>query len=626
MIQASRLQSVEDVPLYTIGYWAALLRHTRAKLQKLNETAALSGGEEATWMEALAKVDDFSYAPMSIEKFRSEFPSPDFCVFLDEFLSDPWCVYVRNLARYLKVPCIVSNTNTNIANLVGVAHASRGPDPVTDARGTFEEVDAWSLIFYRFGCFNRRLVTDAFSNGETLDSLISRLKDKCLDIADAKVRNYFDHLFGRGLDATRPGIAVIVIQKLQALVRGQPMPLSVMIQRIITALSDEIRFRKPQMEFDNAQLPKLGLLVPHSYRETVPDPDDDDDAIFNYKSFMDDHLYHLLSPVNHNRPFFLTFTPRFRSRFLRYFDGSNLIMWKTEYTTFKSQDFFTIMACLNIPFKIPTTTCLTLNYVRYGVKGFTYGDISNPNALKRSGNRLEVSAAVGITDSTHFDASDAGAVYNLSGQSAPSFLTNLLRNCFYDVSGNSRSSKFAVEFTGPLQNWLSGRIKFPFLQGIDVSNFSAIFNDLARDDDSIFVRTYERCADVEKIDGFFTFDEGGVIRGCSIECKNSVLLNVTTLNSALIKAFDPRKKFANHQLKPRLMLIFCHLIDPSATDKNALYDFCHSFEEVKVNLYRTCFVNDNCVKIEPFLEGWELHASPDCHAIVIETPIAKLMN
>jgi hypothetical protein len=490
--------------------------------------------------------------------------------------------------------------------------------------------DGWSLIFHRFGSCNRQMLVPAFASEDSVDSLIAKLKAKCLDIGADGVERCFDCIFGEGFDATRPGMALIVLHEIEILVGEPAKTLIEILQRIFSGVQAGLGYRKPNMKDDDAQLPKLGLLVPHAYRQTAPQADDPDEEMFNYKSFMNNHMYHLLEPANFDKPFFLTFKPDMASSSLRYFnpDSAALKQWTLELTKFNKSEFFTIMSCLHFPFPRSTTTCLKLGYSKFGVSGWSLADVSNPAAQKRSGNRMEVYAAVGIANSTHFevcedlDSADCLAVqYGISGQRGKSFLTNLLRNSIYLERFIPNLNEFTVELAAPLENWLSsGNIHFPFLNGIDLDASTPAFDALT----SLSVLgNYSRCPDADKIDGFFLFRESGIPVGCSVECKNTVVLDVSTLNTALVKAFDMNKKIVAHQVPPKLILIFCHKIDPAATAKNALNAFCTQNPTLRINLYRAAWERGRIV-VKPFLLEWELVAEPACHAIVIPLPLATL--
>ena len=98
-----------SIPLFVLGFFLNLMKQYEAKLA--------SSSQPLKWMEFYATgVSPFDCNPISVEDFIDEVKKINvpFCVFLDEFLVDPWCAFVRNLARAVGLTCVVSNTNTNI--------------------------------------------------------------------------------------------------------------------------------------------------------------------------------------------------------------------------------------------------------------------------------------------------------------------------------------------------------------------------------------------------------------------------------------------------------------------------------------------------------------------------------
>ena len=64
--------------------------------------------------------------PVSLNILKTKYLNlfKNYCVFLDEFSEAFWSVFIRNIVRALGLRCIVANTNTDIANLVGKSHSS----------------------------------------------------------------------------------------------------------------------------------------------------------------------------------------------------------------------------------------------------------------------------------------------------------------------------------------------------------------------------------------------------------------------------------------------------------------------------------------------------------------------
>ncbi len=494
-LTATQLDCVTNQPLCTIGLCDKLYQETLAKLELMRKNPKRK--EVVTWMEAYSKVGRFEITLMTINEFKRKYNNTvPFCVFLDEFNAEWPSILVRNVARVIGAPCVVSNTNLNISNLVGSKNSSR--DPEVELRVAQEQ--EWSLVFHQFGHYNRQIGDALMGLTESIVQLIAKLRARCEDIGDERIANCFDLVFGTCLDATRPGIAEIVLNAIKNLLGHQERkPLRQILEFIFTYVKDDICYRKYNMKNEPAQLPKLALSFPQAYRQTAPT--DDDDAIFNYKSFLDNHLYYLLHPSNGGKNFFLTFIPVFNDDSLRYFIREGFELWSKECTTFNKDGFFTIMSCLNIPIFRSTFSCLNLYYVNHGIQDYALAEASNVNALSNSGNRLEVAASAAIIDASQYSC--ISGAFSLSGQPAESFLINVLQNCINDTNVYSELPQRSIAFDHRLEACFGSHAIMPFLHGMDLNVAGSVFKSLSSLNvtNGIFVRKYDRCPNRDQIDG-----------------------------------------------------------------------------------------------------------------------------
>ncbi len=124
---ASSLEKFSNAPLWTLGFLVGLLEYLNQKF---------AAHPDKPWMELLADEMEFGYTQYSIEEIRGLGCFDGTCVFLDEFVAEPWALLVRNLCRLLNVNCVVANTNAQVANLVGKESTSVGSGD-----------HVWSIVF-----------------------------------------------------------------------------------------------------------------------------------------------------------------------------------------------------------------------------------------------------------------------------------------------------------------------------------------------------------------------------------------------------------------------------------------------------------------------------------------------
>jgi hypothetical protein len=162
------------------------MQQTNAKRQALGFSLE-ECSQIPNWMNFYAReLIPFDCPPITIDTFLVESAAlgDKFCVLLDEFVADGWSIYLRNLARAVGLPCIVSNTNTNIANL-----ASRGSDVN----------NCWSLVCSRLDNVDLCVIR--------MERVIAAVKERA---NFANNDTLFDSLFRDWLCKSRPGVAVWV--------------------------------------------------------------------------------------------------------------------------------------------------------------------------------------------------------------------------------------------------------------------------------------------------------------------------------------------------------------------------------------------------------------------------------
>ena len=118
---------VKHMKLASLGLLKSLLEDA--------EEYASNPKKPQEWMRHLCREREIEYQPISIFDFISnvryrQFISNNF-VFLDEFSGDIGCIFLRNLLRFLSMTCVVSSTNSKVANLIGTSPGagSRGELP-----------------------------------------------------------------------------------------------------------------------------------------------------------------------------------------------------------------------------------------------------------------------------------------------------------------------------------------------------------------------------------------------------------------------------------------------------------------------------------------------------------------
>ncbi len=208
-------------------------------------------------------------------------------------------------------------------------------------------------------------------------------------------------------------------------------------------------------------LAKIGLLSETAYQ--IEEPIVETDHLFKYYRFLEDHLFYLINPVPSSGDLFVTVKSESdpESKHIQVIRSPDSVPadWFTQFTCLPRDDFFTILACMNLPWNNTVFHILTQNYLN------TVSS-SGSQALKLPGNPLEVSTAITIVVSSQ-SFHRTGWPCTLSGIDGYDFICNLIANsCKANRKLWLPISLVFAEKCGPLSRWFYS-LRFPFLYSID---------------------------------------------------------------------------------------------------------------------------------------------------------------
>jgi hypothetical protein len=537
---------------------------------------------------------------MTLNVFRREWPNlGSFSVFLDEFSSEDWCVFSRNLARAAELPCIVANTNTQITNLVG--------QKVSGSRTDYPN-EVWSVIFTRLNATVPDLLV-------SITAEIDFIKQNCAGFDDLAQRNeVFLHVFNRALLASRPGIVELVIAGLKDLktamaAANDPWSISRILQFIADFLCQQLCGRKASMQSDAGTFAKIGLFFPSAYNSEIPVSDKQ--KMFKYHRFIQDHLFYLINPVQSDKDIFVSAKPisAFQNINLHLPGMRRITVWNVPYTRFMPEDFFSILGSINIPFSRPVFHILTEGFFEKMSSAAAISDAANPEALKLPGNPLEVASGVSVVDSSQHSHSLA-RLYSLEGQDSFNFFSNLVYNCFR--SEQREFIPLSLSIVPLLQSWME-KFKFPFLYS--VNRIDASFELLARSPGP-FISSYHRTKDSSQVDAVFTFREEERTWTASVECKNRAKgVDAHELYQILTRAKNASS---------RLVLVFCPFYKFPEKDESFVVNACR---DDLINVYSVERGDDssrfNISQYHPLLP---LHEDPSMSVIIFSLAAINNMD
>ncbi len=480
----------------TLGFFLKIMKLTEMKLLQIEIE---NDPEPFNWMRFTPL--NWNHSLASLFPFQSlsrndKSSKKTFCLFLDEFTTDPWSVFIRSLAQAAGLVCIVSNTNTNVANLM----VKRVETSRTEGLN-----NCWALVFSRLDNVALQvLVSPSDHDFKAIKDHFSRSKlTSC----------FFDQLFGIWLSRPRPGIAVLVLKALKNLSKliaqkkaentarlaeifrrkrsfasitsptleaellaesfdlNSVSTLEGVLQYVIKSVSSELTIRKRRMVSKfSGKVAKLGLLIQNAYS-----PDDDSFTLFHYIRFLENHLYYLLNAIGTSLDFFLAFTPAGDNEYLRMawhnYDGIVIDKdWDLQFTTFRNDEIFTFLASVCLKLDCAPNFILDKATKENMSDSAAIASLPNSNAIKLSGNHLEISAAMTCMDASHH-SSGLDPIYSFAGQDGFTWLTKVLANCSFEKE-TFRTKYFTITAKGnhfDLENYLRST-RIPFLYGVNHRN------------------------------------------------------------------------------------------------------------------------------------------------------------
>ena len=524
----------------------------------------------------------------------------EFFLFLDEFVGNDTGLYLRNLARVSNLRCLVSNTNTRIANLtMGLASGGDGPT-------------LWSLVI------NRLNTPEAFSDIYQLNEASDRIIQ--LSGNDQRIGHFLNNFKVHQAKHLRPGMSnftrnafIKFANSIQ--IEDRQFTIRDFLDFVLDDLLSQLIRRKPGLPTEiAAQWAKISLLFPTSYSILTTPALTQIQRFMHQPSFLEKHLYQLANPSYPQDWLFMTFTGTGTNYNLLLYPGANQ-QWTNQLTYFNPDELLTILSCLAVPFSKPVTVILKEAVRTSRLAASAVGEIDNPQAFKLPGNALEISSLVSIVDSTHhfFDLENWRIINTFAGQNGTNFIKNLVINLI-DHPNFFKTSPIFFQFPREnfdLENDFLVHCHMPYIYGVD--RRIGQLDDMSNRISSVYFGIIERTRDSEQIDSKFTMRFRLNPSIVTAECKNyQRKLDAGKLEKIITKAVQIHDS--------KLCLVFCRNFSDEIRIRSRLVRTCSEFS---VNVYRVKLDEsvDEVRKFifEPFGRLFPIKKDPSRICIVFES-------
>lgn len=568
------IKNYGDVPFLLLGFLISLIEHAKTEFDPT----------QMNWMEFFVKTSrKFPVHAMSINQVR-KLDIGNHALFFDEFEALKWTVFVRNLARAAWIPLLVANTNTNAANLVGKNQSA------------FSRIDrdfAWSLVSIRLNYLGK----NSLKNMEEQISVKTEQLVVQTEGSEAKlITEFFEDFKNNQLKHLRPGFAQSIFSHIIAIpVGSSPGTLNDILRGIVKPFVSELIDKKILMNSNPlAILGTFALFMNNAY---LSEDNSELTHICHRKTYLQDHFYYLVNPVDNTKWCFLTYPPLAKPqsseviaeqnpvsieledsliesvqkisladrplRVVRNPNGSDSTCsdWSIEYTYFKAEEIIPMFALLSVVNNEKSiTTFFKEGMAKIKSNALGTGDTQNMSQnVPFNGNELEVLATVCLVESSHHNIGELYSTF--SGQDGKSFLTNLVGNLVVD-GGCRRTDKVVIDFHTRTIGTLLNHIHIPYLfpSGMHLPEFfKAKLSDPAGfNSRSVNFGRLRRTINGSQIDIIFDYfitkktKRSPTVASCAVECKNwADNLPLSNLRSIIEKAV---RNTAN------LSLVFCNSV------------------------------------------------------------------
>ncbi|NBO24380.1 MAG: hypothetical protein EBU93_03985 [Chlamydiae bacterium] len=636
------LGRVNDGRLLQAGYLKEDYKSTQfltlGFLMKLVEQANYPATQP--WMEFHSRRPGFTFTSKSIAQVGTIFEG--YALMLDEFKAVAPISFIRNLARAVGLACVVANTNTRIANVVGRNSSS----------GSSKE-SVWSFVLTRLDPAYISVLEGEFKIKKSIANIIKRRAK------NDPVRIFFNEYFYRQLEHLRPGVAAFVAKILRDLTTQHhsvnTWNFGQLFDYLGENLKDELIARKKSLQSQIGLLGHIALLLPETYadeadqvirkndekdpvnfepkndeKDPVNGEDIDNDASskaedsnlivgkkdFKQKRFLEYHLFYLINPVDKSLDWFITFPAEEIETELGSIDPPCLRIvnkdskdvlenWEFEYTEFNRKEMLTLIGCQFIQFTYPVSKILKKADSARKRQVESLLSSQNPNAVSSDGNSFEVLSAGCVVKASHyFHLKGSPPVHTFQGIPADNFIKNIIYEMGYTNDAVSRNIWVPSDLLEILQS-----IKIPFLYSINRKD--AAFDKFCNISQDFFVKTYVRTSNSDQIDGKFEVHtpQGPQIIAC--ECKNHAdSIGTTILETAI------RNSINLHDAK--FIFIFCTVFVGTSTQNSQFTRLCDS---KRVNVYRIERQENRLAKLVPFWRNFKIHQNPNRICIIFESNI-----
>ena len=633
---------------------------TLGLIKNMIKDAESNYNDEDNWMLFYSNRPNLEVISVTITSMKqSGLPFAKYCLFLDEYVDEPWCVLIRMVSQAIGLNCVVATKQ------------SRLTEPLKISKWKMESLassdKSVSLVITNLKLTSLEVLNKYIGEKFNLEIAVKHIHNNLISTEYRHDKKHFNQFMSdfikNQVTNLSPGIAIVAVKTIYefSLQATEKCCFSDFLDHLIKKISTTISDRIPLLATTPIGISaNMNLFFSHAFKDSgsgLKGPN----RFYQQIMYMNSHLYRLLNPENHSTCAFLTCRSGNADKPLSFYSEKYKMkmLWQHEGTYFNSGEMLTMLSCFCL-FPSSPSFRKTLEELEEADKCVPFKETDSPFVRKRlglppkvdelpgekissislpaeettstkriclKGNRLEVLATACILDASHRSPHTKETTFR--GQNGICFFENILGNLVIETQDRFSAIEMnIVDSEAELFN-LKSRLEDILVPYLYPSNLQVpdIFKSLALDEGSIRIgefKSYKYDSDFNSSFQYYqkrsshasTIDK----QTCIIETKNWFK---TVCPQDISKIIDNALDSGDHS---KLCLIFCNrFVDPTPASMTNRFKsltaniLTMTTESQDVNIFGITKKAENSFDIAPFLKkGTHLHSNPRLICFIFE--------
>jgi hypothetical protein len=299
VISDEKVTFKEVTEVITLDFLDAYLRHHKFKslgylVSLVRECEKLyTESKNDEWMKFYAEnqklLKYLEYEPISLNEFEAqedvyEPPLEKYFFFIDEFYSEPGIIMLRNMCRYLRIPCVLASTNTEIVNITGVnTNTGSGTCPPY----------VFCAVFQNLSTLSHEEIEKFFNEKINCESFLELARN--VSETEERRMSLLLQFFKNQAKETRPGVSLYLFRALKEISelfpKSEYLKVDTLFQEVIKLMILFIDHRKPKAFGSIEGMQDYKYTKHFDYKYTMSEK-----SKSNESSLIDSNFFYLKNP------------------------------------------------------------------------------------------------------------------------------------------------------------------------------------------------------------------------------------------------------------------------------------------------------------------------------------------